>query len=101
MRSDQVIGNREVFPKAIEIGVRNAQNRAILTFGAQPTGPNTEYRYIEANIASGPAGVAFPTARFYGNPDAAKAAEYFQSGRFFWNAGIFLMKANILRGAPA
>jgi mannose-1-phosphate guanylyltransferase/mannose-6-phosphate isomerase len=96
MPSDHVIGNRDAFLKAIEIGVPHAQNGAIVTFGAQPTGPNTQYGYIEANIGPDPADDAFPIARFHEKPEAARAAEYFQSGRFFWNAGIFLMKASTL-----
>ena len=36
MPSDHVIGNREAFLKAIEIGVPHAQSGAIVTFGAQP-----------------------------------------------------------------
>jgi mannose-1-phosphate guanylyltransferase/mannose-6-phosphate isomerase len=38
----------------------------------------------------------FPIARFVEKPDAATAADYVASGRFFWNAGIFLVKASAL-----
>ena len=44
--------------------------------------------------------------RFVEKPDAAKAGEFLASGRFLWNAGIFLFKASVLfeelaRAAPA
>jgi mannose-1-phosphate guanylyltransferase/mannose-6-phosphate isomerase len=96
MPSDHVIGDREAFLNAVEIGVPHAESGAIVTFGAQPTEPNTQYGYIEADTAAGFGDGAFPIARFQEKPDAAKAAEYIQSGRFFWNAGIFLMKTSTL-----
>jgi mannose-1-phosphate guanylyltransferase/mannose-6-phosphate isomerase len=94
MPSDQVIGDREAFLKALEIGLPHAERGGIVTFGAQPTEPNTQYGYIEADTGAGDG--AFPIARFHEKPDSKKAAEYVQSGRFFWNAGIFLMKATTL-----
>ena len=96
MPSDHVIGDREAFLKAIEVGLPHAEQGGIVTFGAQPTAPNTQYGYIEADMAAGSGDGAFPIARFHEKPAAAKAAEYVQSGRFFWNAGIFLMKASTL-----
>jgi mannose-1-phosphate guanylyltransferase/mannose-6-phosphate isomerase len=96
MPSDHVIGDREAFLNALEIGLPHAERGAIVTFGAQPTEPNTQYGYIEADTAAGTGDGAFPIARFHEKPDAAKAAEYVESGRFFWNAGIFLMKASTL-----
>jgi mannose-1-phosphate guanylyltransferase/mannose-6-phosphate isomerase len=96
MPSDHVIGDREAFIKAVEIGVPHASDGAIVTFGAHPTGPNTQYGYIEADQARQSADVALPIARFVEKPNAAKAAEYVASGRFFWNSGIFLVKASTL-----
>jgi mannose-1-phosphate guanylyltransferase/mannose-6-phosphate isomerase len=94
--SDHVIGNRDAFMKAIDIGIPHAEAGAIVTFGAQPSGPNTQYGYIEADTVQPSPDGAFPIARFHEKPDAAKAAEYVETGRFFWNAGIFLMKASTL-----
>jgi mannose-1-phosphate guanylyltransferase/mannose-6-phosphate isomerase len=94
MPSDHVIGDREAFMNAVETGLPHAEAGAIVTFGAQPTGPNTQYGYIESAPAAGPASGAYPIARFHEKPDAENAANYVQTGRFFWNAGIFLMKAS-------
>jgi mannose-1-phosphate guanylyltransferase/mannose-6-phosphate isomerase len=96
MPSDHVVGDRDAFLKAIETGVPHAEQGAIVTFGAQPSGPNTQYGYIEADAAGGTCDDSFPIARFHEKPDAVKATEYVQSGRFFWNAGIFLVKASTL-----
>ena len=96
MPSDHVIGNREAFIRAVELGATHAEEGAIVTFGAEPTGPNTQYGYIEARADQGFPDGAFPIARFHEKPDAEKAAEYVGSGRFFWNSGIFLVKASTL-----
>src|SRR4051794_17288577 len=48
MPSDHVIGDREAFIAALGTGIPHAEQGAIVTFGAQPTEPNTQYGYIEA-----------------------------------------------------
>jgi mannose-1-phosphate guanylyltransferase/mannose-6-phosphate isomerase len=96
MPSDHVIGDRDAFLQAVETGAPHAEQGAIVTFGAQPTEPNTQYGYIEADESGQSPDGAFPIARFHEKPDAAKAAEYIRTGRFFWNSGIFLMKASTL-----
>jgi mannose-1-phosphate guanylyltransferase/mannose-6-phosphate isomerase len=96
MPSDHVILNRTAFLEAIKIGLPHAETGAIITFGAQPTEPNTQYGYIEADVAQPTGDGAFPIARFVEKPAADKAAEYLASGRFYWNAGIFLLKASTL-----
>ncbi|MEA3067070.1 MAG: mannose-phosphate guanylyltransferase / mannose-6-phosphate isomerase [Sphingomonadales bacterium] len=96
MPSDHVIGDRQAFIKAVETGIPHAEQGAIVTFGARPTEPNTQYGYIEARTGDGSGDGAFPIARFVEKPSAEKAAEYIESGRFFWNSGIFLVKASTL-----
>lgn len=96
MPSDHVIGDRDAFLRALHIGLPFAEHGAIVTFGARPTGPNTQYGYIEAQPGEKGAGAALPIARFHEKPSAEKAAEYVRSGRFYWNAGIFLLKASTL-----
>jgi len=60
------------------------------------TEPNTQFGYIEADAGHPFPDGASPIARFVEKPDTQTAIEYVESGRFFWNAGIFLMKASIL-----
>ncbi len=59
--------------------------------------PSTRFGYLEAAQAL-PESTAdcpfFHAERFVEKPDAARAAEYLASGRFFWNAGIFLWKTD-------
>ena len=96
MPSDHVIGKLEEFVRAFEVGAPHAEQGAIVTFGAEPTGPNTQYGYIEAKAGDRFPDGAFPIARFHEKPDAKKAAEYLATGGFYWNSGIFLVKASTL-----
>jgi len=94
MPSDHVIGNRDALLHAIETGTPHAEAGAIVTFGATPDHPSTQYGYIEA--AKDDSDGAFRIARFVEKPDAATAAGYLDEGSFYWNAGIFLARASTL-----
>jgi mannose-1-phosphate guanylyltransferase/mannose-6-phosphate isomerase len=96
MPSDHVIGDREAFLEAIEIGLPHAIAGAIVTFGALPSEPNTQYGYIESEPEGNFATGARRIARFHEKPNAERAASYLATGRFFWNCGIFLMKSSTL-----
>jgi len=98
MPSDHVIGDRRAFLKAVATGAPHAEGGAIVTFGAEPSGPNTQYGYIEAESDEGFGDGAFPIACFHEKPSVEKARDYIASGRFYWNAGIFLVKASVLLG---
>src|SRR5258708_27346755 len=47
MPSDHVIADRDAFLSAVKVGARHAEEGAIVTFGAEPSEPNTQYGYIE------------------------------------------------------
>jgi mannose-1-phosphate guanylyltransferase/mannose-6-phosphate isomerase len=96
MPSDHVIADQEAFLAAVASAVPHAEGGAIVTFGAEPTGPNTQYGYIEAKADQQLAGGAFPIACFHEKPNRATAAEYLATGRFYWNCGIFLARASTL-----
>jgi len=87
MPSDHFIAQRDAFKRAVERGVALAGKGRIVAFGVPPTAPETGYGYIKSDgdyIES-----------FVEKPDAAKAAEYFASGRYLWNAGIFAVRASV------
>ena len=96
MPSDHVIGNRDAFIAAVRTAVAPAGTGAIVTFGAEPSGPNTQYGYIEAEAGKKFPDGAFPIACFHEKPSAERAEQYLATGRFYWNVGIFLAKASVL-----
>lgn len=97
MPSDHVIADAAAFRAAVETGAPLAADGWLVTFGIAADRPETGYGYIERgqSLAAG----AFAVARFVEKPDRATALAYLASGRFDWNAGIFLMRADALLAA--
>lgn len=96
MPSDHVIADQEAFLRAVHIGAAHAEQGSIVTFGATPTEPNTQYGYIEGKEERRLPDGALPIARFHEKPDAGTAEQYLSSGHFYWNCGIFLVHASTL-----
>ncbi len=88
--SDHVIADEAAFRAAVLRALPAAREGKLVTFGIVPTGPETGYGYIKA------AGTGDVRAvdRFVEKPDAETAAQYVQSGQYFWNSGMFLFKAS-------
>ena len=89
--SDHVLGDLDAFHRAVAAGTGAACDGALVTFGVTPDRPETGYGYIELEAAhpDGPR----PFLRFVEKPDAERAAEMVESGRFLWNSGMFLFSA--------
>ncbi len=89
--ADHVIRDAEGFRAAIEAGTPAARDGYLAVFGIVPTTPETGYGYIRA-AASG-AEAWRPVAEFVEKPDAKRAAGFVESGAYYWNSGMFLMRA--------
>ena len=85
MPADHVIKDRTAFCAAVEAALPIAGRGRLVTFGVVPTTPATGYGYIRK-------GAGEAVAEFVEKPDAATAARYLESGSYFWNSGIFLMR---------
>lgn len=94
--SDHTIADDMAFTRAVRDGIAAARKGAIVTFGVTPSSPHTGYGYVEVVAGSEP---ALDVARFVEKPDGETAAAYLASGRFLWNAGIFLFEAGTLIAA--
>ena len=94
--SDHEISTVGQFWDSIEAGVRAARDGELVVFGIRPTQPETGYGYIE--VADESSGV-FGVSRFVEKPDLAKAEGYLEAGNFYWNTGIFLFRASVMRDA--
>jgi len=97
LTADQLIEPREIYLKAMEAGFALVERdpSRFVSFGITPTEPATGYGYIEIGqpLADDPSGLAFDIARFVEKPDAERARAYLDSGRFLWNAGMFVFHA--------
>lgn len=94
--SDHFISPEEKFVEYLEKGVELASKGYIVTFGVKPTKPETGYGYIKAGrpIENG---FGFEVEKFTEKPDFKKALEYLSSGKYFWNAGIFIFKGEVIK----
>ena len=60
------------------------------------TAPTPGYGYIETESREGGANLALAVKRFVEKPSREVAQTYLDSGRFYWNAGIFLFRVATL-----
>ncbi len=103
MPADHVIADEEAFRRAICYAAALVEDdpRRLITFGIPPTYPAEGFGYIErgeaveASVAAPfpDAPATFRVARFREKPDLETAREYLEAGRYSWNSGIFVWKA--------
>lgn len=93
MPADHAIADVEAFQRAIALAAEYAQAGAIVTLGVPPTRPDTGFGYIKlgAEIGAG----AQRIERFVEKPAAELAAQYLASGQYWWNSGIFVVRAGV------
>ncbi|MCC7025068.1 MAG: mannose-1-phosphate guanylyltransferase [Thermomicrobiales bacterium] len=102
--ADHEVSDLPAFDAALRTAVATARDEWLVTIGLTPTRPETGYGYIERTdevIVATDDGASYRAARFVEKPDAAAAAEYVASGRFLWNASMFVWKADTLLGEVA
>ncbi|WP_300319055.1 mannose-1-phosphate guanylyltransferase/mannose-6-phosphate isomerase [Idiomarina sp.] len=92
LAADHIMQKPEAFRDSVSKALPFAEQGKLVTFGIVPTGPETGYGYIERGAEQGDSG--FDVARFVEKPDASTAQEYIDSGKFYWNSGMFLFKAS-------
>jgi mannose-1-phosphate guanylyltransferase/mannose-6-phosphate isomerase len=80
--SDHWITPKEKFLEAVNQAEKIAELGKVVTFGVQPSHPETGYGYIQISSEK-------EVIRFVEKPNAAAAREYFLSGMYLWNSGIF------------
>ncbi len=83
------------FARAIHAAARAAaEEGALVTLGVRPTRAETGYGYIGIGP---PVGRQHPglhrVARFVEKPERRRAERYLRTGRYLWNAGVFVWSA--------
>jgi len=92
--ADHLIRDVAGFHEAAATAATLAGAGRLVTFGIVGREPETGYGYIERGDAIPGAKKAFRVARFVEKPDEARAREFIASGRFYWNSGMFVIKAS-------
>ncbi len=91
--SDHLIKNNDKFISTVKKGEELANKGYLVTFGVQPSYPETGYGYI--NVSDVPIGAGVKVNKFVEKPDFELAEKYVKSGKYFWNSGIFMFKASV------
>lgn len=92
--SDHLIENGEKFLQTVLKGQELAEKGYIVTFGIEPSYPETGYGYI--NILQEPIAGGFKVKEFVEKPDVETAKKYIEAKTYFWNSGIFMFKASTM-----
>jgi len=93
--ADHHIGDQAAFLSAVSAGAALARDGRLVTFGIIPTAPETGYGYIREGAAIGESR-GREVATFVEKPAAAIAQTYLDEGGYYWNAGIFMFRAETI-----
>jgi mannose-1-phosphate guanylyltransferase/mannose-6-phosphate isomerase len=91
--ADQAIQNIKAFTNSLQVSVQVADAGDIVILGIKPTKPETGYGYIKHSHEQGMLG-EYRVIQFTEKPDAKTAQEYFNSGGYAWNSGMFVLRAS-------
>lgn len=89
--ADQTVTDTAAYTRALRAAVAMAAEGALTVLGITPDRPETGYGYIRAE------GVR--VAQFVEKPDQATAEKYLAAGDYYWNAGLFVLKASVWMAA--
>jgi mannose-1-phosphate guanylyltransferase len=93
--ADHEVRDEEAFARAVSAAIKAAEADWLVTIGLTPSRPETGYGYIESSnetIVNNGNGTSYRAIRFVEKPDLARATAYVESGRFLWNASMFIWK---------
>ena len=91
--SDHVIPEKHDFHAAVKIGLAHVHDRKMVTFGIKPTHPETGYGYLEKSKDAIDVAGTSTLKNFKEKPTLKDATQMVETGRYLWNAGIFLFRA--------
>lgn len=99
LTADHAIAPPGKFSQAMRAATAVAEEgNSLVTFGIRPDRPEVGFGYIETDGGGRKyEGLdSFAVKRFVEKPDRATAQAYLDSGRFFWNSGMFAWRVDYL-----
>ncbi|MGC0143579.1 mannose-1-phosphate guanylyltransferase [Pseudactinotalea sp. Z1732] len=97
--ADHVITDEEAFAEAVGAAEAAAAAGYVATIGVEASSPSTAFGYIEAGAELTQVRAGLPVHRvaaFTEKPDVDTATAYLATGRYRWNAGMFVVAARVL-----
>jgi mannose-1-phosphate guanylyltransferase len=92
--ADHLIADQAAFAEVVWRAVEGARDGALMTIGITPTRPETGYGYLQCAEPPAPLSTQ-QVLTFKEKPTADVAAEYLKSGRYLWNASMFLWRTDV------
>ncbi|KVD05570.1 LPS biosynthesis protein [Burkholderia ubonensis] len=100
MPADHAVPDIESFHAAVLRAARYAVDGAIVTIGVVPRRVESGYGYIRVGMPIGQHG-GFAIDRFIEKPHHELAQQYVHSGEYWWNSGVFVVRASVWLAAIA
>ncbi|KFI84855.1 mannose-1-phosphate guanylyltransferase [Bifidobacterium psychraerophilum] len=98
--ADQVIRDKDAFAECVRQATAAARQGYVTTIGIAASRPSTAFGYIHQGRSLADEIPDAQSARlvesFVEKPDSATAQAYLQTGEYRWNAGMFVMRADVL-----
>ena len=97
--ADHAVTDQDAFLCSIRTAIEAAEDGWLVTIGLTPTRPETGYGYIERTedgVRESAHGTAFRADRFVEKPDLKTAKGFLETGRFAWNASMFVWRVQTL-----
>jgi mannose-1-phosphate guanylyltransferase len=98
--ADHDIADTDTFVRVVKTAIATARSGDLVTIGLTPTRPETGYGYIERTdevVQTCGEDTAYRAARFIEKPNLERASEFVESGKFLWNAGMFVWQVRALK----
>jgi mannose-1-phosphate guanylyltransferase / mannose-6-phosphate isomerase len=97
--ADQTVTNTEAFDQALQTAIEDAAQGHIVILGVTPDKPETGYGYIQSARHSEERSEqtiqSQKVLKFVEKPNLDTAQKYLSEGNYFWNAGMFVVKASV------
>lgn len=94
LSADHMIRQITEFQTAVKIAVDAAKKNHLVTFGVQPTHPETGYGYIKTQKSPDSIQTSFVVEQFVEKPNLETAESYLAAGCYYWNSGMFVFKTS-------
>ncbi len=94
--ADHVITDGDAFRGTVEHAITAARDGHLVTIGIEPTHPSPAFGYVHVGEPLAGHDQARTVVEFVEKPSVQVAEEYVASGRYRWNAGMFVVRPGVL-----
>jgi mannose-1-phosphate guanylyltransferase len=98
LTADHYIEKADELRRALRAAAQSAEEGHLVTLGIQPNRPATGYGYIQRGerLAQVSGHDVYRVEKFTEKPDLTTAQAFIESGRYYWNSGMFIWKVSTI-----